>query len=161
MIVYLIISFLACLVGAICGIGGGVMVRPALDLLRWTSVATISFFTSCMVLAMTCWSVGRSIIAKDKIMLDPGIGFAKDYEQNLEVMRHMYQLKELGYPVLLGASRKSVIGLTLDLPSEERLEGTLVTTVAAVQQGCSFVRVHDVKENYRAIQMAQAIYRRG
>lgn len=96
-----------------------------------------------------------------KIILDPGVGFAKDYEQNLEVMRHMYQLKELGYPVLLGASRKSVIGLTLDLPSEERLEGTLVTTVAAVQQGCSFVRVHDVKENYRAIQMAQAIYRRG
>ena len=100
-------------------------------------------------------------IASDKIVLDPGVGFAKDYEQNLEVIRHMYQLKELGYPVLLGASRKSVIGLTLDLPSEERLEGTLVTTVAAVQQGCSFVRVHDVKENYRAIQMAQAIYRRG
>lgn len=68
MIIYLIISFIACLVGAICGIGGGVMVKPILDFFHWTSVATVSFFTSCMVLAMTCWSVGRSIIAKDKII---------------------------------------------------------------------------------------------
>ena len=98
-------------------------------------------------------------IARDKIILDPGVGFAKSYEQNLEVMRNLSKIKQLGYPVLLGASRKSVIGLTLDLPSEERLGGTLVTTVAAVQQGCAFVRVHDIKENYRAIQMAQAIYR--
>ena len=98
-------------------------------------------------------------IARDKIILDPGVGFAKSYEQNLEVMRNLSKIKQLGYPVLLGASRKSVIGLTLDLPSEERLEGTLVTTVAAVQQGCAFIRVHDIKENYRAIQMAQAIYR--
>ncbi len=99
-------------------------------------------------------------IHKDKIILDPGVGFAKDYAQNLEVLRNLHRFSELGYPVLLGASRKSVIGLTLDLPTEERLEGTLTTTVAAVQQGASFVRVHDVKENYRAIQMAQAIYRR-
>lgn len=99
-------------------------------------------------------------IHKDKIILDPGVGFAKDYAQNLEVLRNLHRFSELGYPVLLGASRKSVIGLTLDLPTEERLEGTLTTTVAAVQQGVSFVRVHDVKENYRAIQMAQAIYRR-
>ncbi len=100
-------------------------------------------------------------ISDEKIILDPGVGFAKDYEQNLVVIRNLERVKSLGYPVLLGASRKSVIGLTLDLPSEERLEGTLVTTVAAVQQGCGFVRVHDIKENYRAIQMAQAIYRRG
>jgi dihydropteroate synthase len=99
-------------------------------------------------------------IEKDKIILDPGVGFAKNYEQNMEVLRHLGQVNTLGYPVLLGASRKSVIGLTLDLPSDKRLEGTLVTTVAAVQMGCSFVRVHDVKENYRAIQMAQAIYKR-
>lgn len=98
-------------------------------------------------------------IAGDKIILDPGVGFAKSYEQNIEVLRHLDRVNTLGYPVLLGASRKSVIGLTLDLPSDKRLEGTLVTTVAAVQMGCSFVRVHDVKENYRAIQMAQAIYR--
>ena len=103
----------------------------------------------------------KSGIAKDKIIVDPGIGFAKDYVQNLEMLRNLEALKELGYPVLLGTSRKSVIGITLDLPSEERLEGTLVTTVLAVQKGCSFVRVHDVKENYRGIQMAQAIYERG
>ncbi len=100
-------------------------------------------------------------ILDENIILDPGVGFAKDYEQNLKVLGNLEQINKLGYPVLLGASRKSVIGLTLDLPSEERLEGTLVTTVAAVQKGCAFVRVHDVKENYRAIQMAQAIYRRG
>lgn len=100
-------------------------------------------------------------VESDKIILDPGVGFAKDYAQNLEVLANLNTVKSLGYPVLLGASRKSVIGLTLDLPSEERLEGTLATTVAAVQQGCAFVRVHDVKENFRAIQMAQAIYRRG
>ena len=96
-------------------------------------------------------------IAEDKIILDPGVGFAKSYEQNLEAIRSLKEIRTLGYPVLLGTSRKSVIGLTLDLPSEERLEGTLVTTVLAVMQGAAFVRVHDVKENYRAIQMAQAI----
>ena len=100
-------------------------------------------------------------IADDRIILDPGVGFAKTYGQNLEAIRSLGRIKELGYPVLLGTSRKSVIGLTLDLPSDERVEGTLVTTVAAVAQGCGFVRVHDIKENYRAIQMAQAIYRRG
>ena len=63
-----------------------------------------------------------------------------------------------GYPVLLGCSRKSVVGETLDLPVEERLEGTLVTTVLGVMKGCSFVRVHDVKENVRAVHMAEAIF---
>ena len=98
-------------------------------------------------------------IGEDRIILDPGVGFAKTYEQNLIAIRNVDKLVELGYPVLLGTSRKSVIGLTLDLPSDERVEGTLVTTVTAVEKGCSFVRVHDVKENYRAIQMAKAIYR--
>lgn len=96
-------------------------------------------------------------IAEDKIILDPGVGFAKTYEQNLEVIARMGELKDLGYPVLLGTSRKSVIGLTLDLPVEERVEGTLVTTVMAVEQGISFVRVHDVQENVRAIRMSEAI----
>lgn len=102
----------------------------------------------------------RASIKPDRIILDPGVGFAKSYEQNLEVIRHMDRLHELGYPLLLGTSRKSVVGLTLDLPVGERLEGTLVTTTAAVQQGAAFVRVHDVKENKRAIQMAEAIYKR-
>ena len=69
----------------------------------------------------------------------------------------MDDLKELGYPILLGTSRKSVVGLTLDLPASERVEGTLVTTVFGVMQGAAFVRVHDVKENFRAIQMTEAI----
>jgi dihydropteroate synthase len=96
-------------------------------------------------------------IASDKIVLDPGIGFAKTYEQNLEILRNLEVFKELGYPMLLGASRKSVIGLTLDLPKEEREEGTLVTTVKAVEAGYHFVRVHDCEKNKRAIQMAEAI----
>ena len=96
-------------------------------------------------------------IADDKIILDPGVGFAKSYENNLEVIRRLKEFNELKYPVLLGTSRKSVIGLTIDLPAAERVEGTIVTTVMAVEAGCMFVRVHDVKENHRAIQMAEAI----
>jgi len=96
-------------------------------------------------------------IAEENIILDPGVGFAKTYEQNLEVIARMGELKSLGYPVLLGTSRKSVIGLTLDLPVAERLEGTLATTVLAVACGCAFVRVHDVKENVRAVQMTEAV----
>ena len=96
-------------------------------------------------------------IGKERIMLDPGIGFGKTYEMNLEMLRRLGELKSMGYPILLGASRKSVIGLTLDLVPEERLEGTLATTVVAVMNGCSFVRVHDVKENLRAVRMTEAI----
>lgn len=96
-------------------------------------------------------------ISKDKIILDPGIGFGKAYVDNLQVLGAMDTFRQLGYPLLLGASRKSVIGLTLDLPVEERLEGTLVTTVMAVLNGYAFVRVHDIKENVRTIRMAEAI----
>ena len=96
-------------------------------------------------------------IPRERILVDPGVGFGKDYRQNLAVLAHLEQLHELGVPILLGASRKSVIGLTLDLPVTERLEGTLVTTVVAVQKGCAFVRVHDVKEHVRAIRMTEAI----
>ncbi len=96
-------------------------------------------------------------IADDKIMLDPGVGFAKSYENNLEAIRRVGELRELGYPVLLGTSRKSVIGLTLDLPAAERVEGTVATSVLGVVAGCSFVRVHDVKENGRAIKMTEAV----
>ena len=76
---------------------------------------------------------------------------------NLEVIRRLEECRRLGYPILLGTSRKSVIGLTLDLPASERVEGTLVTTVMAVMANCAFVRVHDVKENARAIKMTRAI----
>ena len=96
-------------------------------------------------------------VPKENIILDPGIGFGKTCEQNLYLMQQLPQFNLLGHPMLLGTSRKSMIGLTLDLPVDQRVEGTLVTTVLAVLAGWSFVRVHDVKENYRAIKMAEAI----
>lgn len=96
-------------------------------------------------------------INADKIILDPGIGFAKTYEMNLEAINKIDVLKSLGYPVLLGASRKRVIGYTLDLPVEERLEGSVSAAVVGMVRGCAFVRVHDVKETFRAIKMASAI----
>ena len=96
-------------------------------------------------------------IPDDHIILDPGVGFGKTYEHNLIAIDQLERLVELGYPVLLATSRKSVIGLTLDLPADQRVEGTMVTTVMGVQKGASFVRVHDVKENMRAIRMTQAI----
>ena len=99
-------------------------------------------------------------IDKNKIVLDPGIGFGKTYEQNLEVLKRLGELKELGYPILLGTSRKSVIGNTLDLPPKERVEGTIATTVLGVRDGVDIVRVHDVEKNLRAAKMADAIYRR-
>ena len=100
---------------------------------------------------------GKAGIADDRIILDPGVGFGKTYENNLEIINSLEALNMFGYPLLLGCSRKSVIGLTLDLPVSERLEGTLATTVLAVMKGCSFVRVHDIKENVRAIRMTEAI----
>jgi len=99
-------------------------------------------------------------ISSDKIILDPGVGFGKTREDNLEVIGRLEEFRRLGKPVLLGASRKSVIGLTLDLPVDQREEGTIVTTVMAVMKGASFVRVHDVEKNVRAIRMAEAILER-
>lgn len=96
-------------------------------------------------------------IAEDKIILDPGVGFGKTYEMNLEVIREISQMHQYGYPVLLGTSNKSVIGNALDLPTGERLEGTLATTVIGVLNHCAFVRVHQVRENRRVIQMTEAI----
>ena len=96
-------------------------------------------------------------IKKDTIMLDPGIGFAKDLDQNLELMNHLELLNQWDVPVLLGTSRKSMIGLILDLPSDQRVEGTVATTVSGYMKGCRFFRVHDVKENMRAMKMIEAI----
>lgn len=96
-------------------------------------------------------------IRDDRIILDPGVGFGKTYENNLEIIGRLEMMHSLGYPFLLGASRKSVVGITLDLPVGERVEGTLVTSVYAVLKGAMFVRVHDVKENVRAVRMAEAI----
>lgn len=96
-------------------------------------------------------------ILRQNIILDPGVGFGKTYEQNLMVLKHLSEFVDLGYPVLLGTSRKSVIGLTLDLPKNERVEGTITTSVLAGLNRCMFVRVHDVKENYRALKMLETI----
>ena len=98
-------------------------------------------------------------IREDGICLDPGIGFGKTYEMNLEMMKYLPLMHELEYPILLGTSRKSMIGLALDLPADQREEGTLATTVMGVMSGCGFVRVHDVKSNLRAVKMTEAILR--
>lgn len=108
-------------------------------------------------LAETLHIADKAGIAPDKILLDPGVGFGKTYEQNLQIINNVESLKVLGCPIFLATSRKSVIGLTLDVPVTERVEGTLVTTVMGVMKGCMFVRVHDIKENVRAIRMTETI----
>ena len=100
-------------------------------------------------------------VGADKIILDPGIGFAKDVEQNLRLMRDLHVLTSFGYPVLLAASRKSTIGAVLGgVPADERLEGTIATSLQAVYAGAQMVRVHDVQANVRAIRMLEAILRK-
>ena len=97
-------------------------------------------------------------IQRDTIILDPGVGFAKSYENNLECVKRLPDLiAAFDLPVLLGTSRKSMIGLALNLPADQRVEGTIATSVMAALSGCMFVRVHDVKANARAVRMTEAI----
>ncbi|HAF60857.1 MAG TPA: dihydropteroate synthase [Anaerolineaceae bacterium] len=96
-------------------------------------------------------------ITDNNIIIDPGIGFGKSVEQNMNIIKNLGQLKELGYPILLGSSRKSFIGYTLDLPPEERLEGTAATVALGIANGADIVRVHDVKEMSRVARMCDAI----
>ena len=100
-------------------------------------------------------------IGDDKIILDPGIGFGKTFEHNLKAMADLDVFCGMGYPLLLGTSRKSMIGNALDLPASERLEGTIATTVYGMMKGARFFRVHDVKENMRAMMMTKAIMEEG
>ncbi|MBN9656247.1 dihydropteroate synthase [Halobacillus sp. GSS1] len=100
-------------------------------------------------------------VKDEHIILDPGIGFAKTQAQNLEVMRNLADLKELGYPLLLGTSRKSFIGTALDLPKDERMEGTGATVCYGVAQGVDIVRVHDVKPIVRMTKMMDAMLGKG
>lgn len=100
-------------------------------------------------------------VKKENIILDPGIGFGKTYEQNIETMSKLEELKGLGYPILLGTSRKSLIANTLKLPPEERVEGTIATSVIGIMKGCDFIRVHDVLQNKRACIMTDTIVRKG
>ncbi|PCN43076.1 dihydropteroate synthase [Brevibacillus laterosporus] len=96
-------------------------------------------------------------VSEEMIVLDPGIGFAKTLQQNLEAMRRLDDLVALGYPVLLGTSRKSMIGKVLDLPVDERLEGTIATVALGIEKGCHIMRVHDVKAIKRTAMMMDAI----
>ncbi|EOR26004.1 dihydropteroate synthase [Clostridium sartagoforme AAU1] len=98
-------------------------------------------------------------VKRENIILDPGIGFAKNYEENLIVMNNLEKIVNIGFPVLLATSKKSMIGLALDLPVDERREGTIATTVMGIMKGCKFVRVHDVLENKRACIMTDKILR--
>lgn len=96
-------------------------------------------------------------MSQDQIITDPGIGFGKDFDQNVYVMKHLQELTALPYPMLLGTSRKGFIGKILDLPVTERMEGTGTTCVAGVLAGCTIVRVHDVKPIVRMCKMADAL----
>lgn len=98
-------------------------------------------------------------IKPENMILDPGIGFGKTAEQNIEVMSRMGELNDLGCSILLGTSRKSFIGKILDLVPKERVEGTVATTVMGILQGADFVRVHDIKENLRAAKVTDAVVR--
>jgi dihydropteroate synthase len=98
-------------------------------------------------------------IADDRIIVDPGIGFGKTQEQNLEIIRRLPELRALGFPLLIGPSRKSFIGKTLDLPVEERLEGTAAAVALSIAGGADIVRVHDVKAMVRIARMVDAIVR--
>ncbi|KAB7663142.1 dihydropteroate synthase [Bacillus sp. B1-b2] len=103
----------------------------------------------------------RAGVEKDRIILDPGIGFAKDLAYNLKMMRGLDHLVNKGYPVLLGTSRKSLIGNILNLPVSERVEGTGATVCFGIQKGCQIIRVHDVKEMARMAKMMDALMGKG
>jgi dihydropteroate synthase len=96
-------------------------------------------------------------VGADFIALDPGIGFAKNPRQNLELLHRMDEIVELPWPILVGTSRKSFIGAVLDLPEDQRIEGTLATVVASVMAGVKIVRVHDVEQSVRSIRMIEAV----
>jgi len=98
-------------------------------------------------------------IEDSHIILDPGIGFGKTREHNLELINRLHEIRELGYPVLLGPSRKSFIGFTLDLPADQRVEGTAATIAVGIAHGADIIRVHDVKEMARVAKMTDAIVR--
>lgn len=98
-------------------------------------------------------------VPHNNIILDPGIGFGKTPDHNLEILNRLAEFKALGYPLLLGTSRKSTIGFVLDLPVDQRLEGTAATVALSIASGADIVRVHDVKEMVRVCRMTDAIVR--
>jgi len=96
-------------------------------------------------------------IKKNRIIIDPGIGFGKTLEHNLTIMNHLDKFRSMGYPVLIGTSNKSIVGKVLDLPVDDRLEGTLATVAVSVMKGASIIRVHDVRAAKRVVDMTEAI----
>lgn len=98
-------------------------------------------------------------VAESHIVLDPGVGFGKTREHNLELIDRLNEIRELEYPILLGTSRKSFIGFTLDLPADQRVEGTAATVAVGITRGADIIRVHDVKEMARVAKMTDAIVR--
>ena len=99
-------------------------------------------------------------IDESRIILDPGIGFGKTRQHNLELINRLDEIRALGFPVLLGPSRKSFIGFTLDLPADQRVEGTAATVAVGITRGADIIRVHDVKEMARVAKMTDAIVRK-
>jgi len=110
-----------------------------------------NFFSNQILFAN---SVG---IDSSKIILDPGIGFGKRIEDNFEIIRELKQIRAMGFPVLIGPSRKSFIGDTLNLPTDDRIEGTMATITAGLLNGANIVRVHDIKETLRTVSIAERI----
>lgn len=110
------------------------------------------------ITALVDYALMNGVLA-EQIILDPGLGFGKTVEQNLELVKRLDEIKVLGYPVLLGPSRKSFIGYTLDLPPEERLEGTEAVCAVGITRGADILRVHDVEEIARLARMCDAILR--
>ncbi len=121
--------------------------KPATDIMK----AVLSDLDSGINIAL------KAGVPASNIILDPGIGFGKTREQNLEVVRRLAELKTLGKPVLLGTSRKSFIGLTLNLPEDDRLEGTAASVAIGIYNGADIIRVHDVRAMYRVARMSDAI----
>ena len=108
------------------------------------------------------WGIGQAMeegVARENIIIDPGIGFGKTLEGNLEVLRRLDELKQLNRPILLGTSRKSMIGMVLDLPADQRIEGTAATVALGIAGGADIVRVHDVMQMSRVVRMADAVVR--
>ncbi|MDH7509344.1 MAG: dihydropteroate synthase [Methanomassiliicoccales archaeon] len=111
-----------------------------------------------MFLARQIREAEENGISRDKIIIDPGIGFGKEVHHNLDILRRLREFRSLGRPLLVGASRKTFIGKVLDLPKEERLEGSLASAAVSVINGADIVRVHDVKETVRVCRLIDAIY---
>jgi dihydropteroate synthase len=155
---------------------GATILNDVWGLTRSPAIATLAARTGCALVLMhnqdgteyhgdlmeaikefLATAVARALeagVSREKVIVDPGIGFGKTAEHNWEVMRRLSELRELGQPVLVGTSRKSFIGKLLDLPAGDRLEGTISTNVAAVLRGADVVRVHDVRAVTRAVRVA-------